>query len=63
MKGPMGKQVKGFFEPDQVAEQGLFRPDFLQELARKPLNDQYYRRQFWSVAALGLWQRRFDVDF
>ena len=50
-----------FFEPDQVAEQGLFRPDFLQELARKPLNDQYYRRQFWSVAALGLWQRRFDV--
>ena len=61
MKGPMGKQVKGFFEPDQVAEQGLFRPDFLQELARKPLNDQYYRRQFWCVAALGLWQRRFDV--
>jgi hypothetical protein len=34
MEGPMGKQVKEFFEPDQVAEQGLFRPDFLQELAQ-----------------------------
>ena len=37
----MGKQVKDFFEPDQIAEQGLF----------------------WSVAALGLWQRLFDVEF
>lgn len=62
MDGPMGHQIEGIFWPGQIEKQGLFKPDYLETLARKPLNDSYYRRQFWSVAALGLWQRRFNVQ-
>lgn len=63
MEGPMGEQVRGLFESEQNAAQGLFNSGYLKNLARKPLNNPYYRRQFWSVATLGLWQRRFDVQF
>ena len=62
MEGDVGKRVHKFFKPDFVKEQCLFRPECLESLGRKPLNHQYYRRQFWSIAALGLWMRRFKVD-
>jgi asparagine synthase (glutamine-hydrolysing) len=63
LKGPIGEQIKVLFEPEAIAAQGLFNLDYLQSLKSKPLNDPYYRRQFWTIAALGLWQRRFEVEF
>lgn len=61
MQGPFGQRVREVFRPEFVAAQGLFRPESLEHLLRRPLNDPYYRRQFWTVAALGLWMRRFRV--
>ena len=44
----------------------LKRQDPLLEIAERleaeALNDPYFRRQFWAVAALGLWQKQFDVE-
>ncbi len=62
MAGPFGAPVREVLRPEFVAGQGLFRPEFLERLLRRPLNDPYYRRQFWTVAALGLWMRRFEVE-
>jgi len=62
MQGPFGAPVREVFRPEFVAARGLFRPEFLERLLRRPLNDPYYRRQFWTVAALGLWMRRFEVE-
>lgn len=62
MEGPMGSSVSGLFTREHLRRQGLFRAEYLAELATRPLNAPYYRRQFWSVAALGLWQKRFGVD-
>lgn len=61
MAGTFGASVGEVFRPEFVTAQGLFRPEALEHLLRRPLNDPYYRRQFWTVAALGLWMRRFQV--
>jgi asparagine synthase (glutamine-hydrolysing) len=61
MQGPFGAPVRAVFNPEFTAAQGLFRSAYLDQLLRRPLNDPYYRRQFWTVAALGLWMRRFQV--
>lgn len=62
MDGPMGETVKAVFCDEFMTEQRLFRAAYLKELMQRPLNHPYYRRQFWTVAALGLWQRHFQVE-
>jgi len=61
MEGPFGGAVREVFTPQFVHQQGLFSLDYIEHLTRQPLNHIYYRRQFWTLAALGLWQRRFGV--
>ncbi len=62
LDGPMGETVKGVFCDEFVTAQGLFRTAYLRELMQRPLNHSYYRRQLWTIAALGLWQQRYRVE-
>lgn len=61
-KGKLGRRIDQVFSPDFIRQQGLFRKDFLTGLQQRPLDHPYYRRQFWTIAALGLWQQRFGVQ-
>ena len=63
MRGPLGDPVRSALSDQRVRAQGLFRPEYLQALALRPLNNAYYRRQFWTIAALNLWQQQFAVEF
>ncbi len=62
LEGPLGETVKAVFRDEFVTAQGLFQTAYLKELVQRPLNHPYYRRQFWTIAALGLWQQRFRVE-
>lgn len=59
---PFGRRVDRVFSEEFLRRQGLFRPEYIEALRRKPLDHPYVRRQFWTLAALGLWQERFGVE-
>jgi asparagine synthase (glutamine-hydrolysing) len=61
-KGPFKEPVNQVFAASFLKQQGLFDPVYVENLRNKPLNHPYYRRQFWSIAALGLWQQHFKVE-
>jgi asparagine synthase (glutamine-hydrolysing) len=60
--GDFRKQIDIVLSEDFVQKQGLFSPQALNTLRQQPLDHPYYRRQFWTVAALGLWQKKFGVE-
>ncbi len=62
MQGPFGRRVDAVLSDETIRKQGLFRPEYIAALKQRPLNHPYYRRQFWSVAALGLWLERFGIE-
>jgi asparagine synthase (glutamine-hydrolysing) len=57
-----GRRVDEVLSPEFLRRQGLFRPEAIAALRQRPLDHPYYRRQFWSVAALNLWQAEFEVE-
>jgi asparagine synthase (glutamine-hydrolysing) len=60
--GSFKEPVNQVFEASFLAEQNLFDPAYLDKLRGKPLDHPYYRRQFWTIAALGLWQKHYNVE-
>ena len=62
MKTPFGRKVDMMFSDTFIRNQGLFDPRYISALRQKSWDQPYYRRQLWSLAALGLWQQRFEVD-
>ena len=62
MKTEFGCKVDEILSEPFIRSQGLFRWESVDELRRKSWDHPYYRRQLWSLAALGLWQKRFGIE-
>jgi len=62
MKTPFGSKVDTILSETFIRDQGLFDIRYVSALRQKSLDQPYYRRQLWSLAALGLWQQCFEVE-
>ncbi|MHB8709357.1 MAG: asparagine synthase (glutamine-hydrolyzing) [Desulfuromonadales bacterium] len=59
--GELKTRVDRAFD-EALVPSGIFHPDVVAATRRLPLDHPYGRRQFWTLAALALWQERFEVS-
>jgi asparagine synthase (glutamine-hydrolysing) len=61
-KGGFDRWLRQILSEEFIRRQGLFSFQYINNLRSKPLNHPYYRRQIWTIAAFGLWQKQFGVE-
>lgn len=58
-QGAFKAKLDGVFAADGGR---LFAASEVEKLQNKPLQHPYFRRQYWTVATLGLWRQRFGIE-